>query len=150
MNIEIQNKVKTLVELDTNNKEGQENKGVGMSSDILANKILTFNNWYENSLDFLNKADQKVQELIEKDDNDLALEKAIEYLDKASAVVDVYRELKDSFNDTVFKTIYGSCASDTDIKNIQLSIQARMSSTANVDKEALKKRVAEIKKKRSA
>lgn len=144
MNIEIQNFVKKLVELDTNDK------GVGVSSDILANKILTFHNWYENSLEFYNKADQKVLELIEKDDNDLALEKAIEYLDKASAVVAVYRELKDSFNDTVFKTVFGSCASDTDIKNIQLSIQARMSSTANVNKEALKKRVAEIKKKRSA
>ena len=144
MNIEILEDVQKLVKLDTNDK------GIGVSSDILANKILTFHNWYENALDFLNKADQRVQELIERDDNDLALEKAVEYLDKASAVFTVYKELKDSFNESVYKPIKGTCASDTDIKNIQLSIQARISSNVNVDKEALKKRVAEIKKKRSA
>lgn len=135
----VKKQIENLIQKD------EYNGGVGISSQILANRLLTFNAWKEQALDLVNKQDERVGELLEKKDNDLALEKAVDRLDTFTASYECYRELFDFYNEFVYKAINGTCASSTDIEKMKKEMQMRTRKGAPIDREELKKKLAKRK-----
>ena len=139
--INVEKTVKVLIQKDI------YNGGIGISSQILANRLLTFNAWKETALELVNKQDAIIGELLEKKDNDLAIEKAVERLETFTASYEVYRELFDFYNEYVYKTIYETCASSTDIERMKKEMQMRTSKGVPIDRKELKKKIEEQRKR---
>ena len=139
--INVENMTKILIQKES------YNGGVGISSQILANRLLTFNAWKESALELVNKQDNIIGELLEKKDNDLAIEKAVERLETFTASYEVYRELFDFYNEYVYKTINETCASSTDIERMKKEMQQRTSKGVPIDRKELKKKIEEQTKR---